>query len=222
MYIIYMLKFFVFSLLINTVVNAKKPQWKKVKSDSEIYIYELKKENYDLKHFKAQTIINQDIDTLLAVLQDTEACSIWVFNCIKSEMVNMIDVRQRIYHTVIHSPLWFKDRDFYLQSNASYDPNQRLINISLESKPNFSNKIKGFVRVDEVEMRWVLKYLDKNMTLVTYQVYIEPKLPIKVINNKFILKSVFKTMQGLTKIVDDPKYHQVKYTESELEMLIDD
>jgi len=55
--------------------------------------------------------------------------------------------------------------------------------------------------------------------LVTYQVYINPKLPIKSFNHMIIKMSIYQTMLGLEKIVEKPIYADTKYSKSELEML---
>ncbi len=209
-------------LLCCAVVAIAAPGWELVKDKNEIYIYSMQKPNHKLKHYKAETRIQKDADTILAALQDTEACDEWVYNCISNHMVDMTDVSNRIYHTIIHSPLWFKDRDFYLQSHVVYEPKEKLFTISLVSKPQHTKETKDTVRITQIEMIWSLKYVSDTMTSVTYQVYIEPKLPIKTINHAMIQKSVFQTMLGLTKIVDKPIYATTKYSKSELEMLTED
>jgi hypothetical protein len=196
--------------------------WKQVKIKDDIIIYSLQKPNYKLKHYKAETLIKKDSDTILAALQDTEACSEWVYNCISNNMVDMSDVRKRIYHTIIHSPLWFKDRDFYLQSHVTYEPEEKLFTISFVSIPEHSKASNDQVRISQVEMIWSLKHISDDMTSVTYQVYIDPKLPIKTINHAMIKKSIYQTMLGLIKLVEKPIYATTKYSESELEMLTED
>lgn len=204
------------------VVLHAETAWKLVKNKDGIQIYSQQKPSYKLKHYKAQTRINKDTDTLLAALQDTEACSEWVYKCISNNMVAMTDVRKRIYHTTIHSPLWFKDRDFYLQSHVVYDPAEQLFTIILKSKPEYAKATKDQVRITQVEMIWRLKYLADDITSVTYEVYIDPKLPIKTINHAMIRKSVWQTMRGLIKLVEKPIYATTKYSKSELEMLTED
>jgi pyruvate formate-lyase activating enzyme-like uncharacterized protein len=203
------------------VVNAEN-NWQLVKEKNNIYIYSLQKAHYKLHHYKAQTSINKDADTILAALQDTEACSQWVYNCISNDMVDMTDVRKRIYRTVIHSPLWFKDRDFYLQSSVIYDQDEKEFTINFVSKPDYAKESNDMVRIKQVEMTWRLKYLANDKTLVTYQVYINPKLPIKTINHMMIKKSVFQTLLGLKKVVENPIYSEIKYSKFDLEMLSED
>ena len=47
------------------------------------------------------------------------------------EMVEKIDERHRIYHTEIAAPLWFKNRDFYIQSYVKYIPNLKREELNL-------------------------------------------------------------------------------------------
>lgn len=209
-------------LLCSVVLLHAASDWKLVKDKSDVQIYSQQKPGYKLKQFKAETQIKTDADTILAVLQDTQACAEWVYNCISNDMVAMSNVSKRIYHTTIHSPLWFKDRDFYLQSQVVYDPVDKMFTITLDSKPAYAKAVKGKVRVIQVAMVWRLQYIAADETAVSYQVYIDPKLPIKAINHAMIQKSVFQTMLGLTKQVKNPIYATTKYSESELEMLTED
>ena len=217
-----MIKLLLILLIPFSLAFSSELEWRLVKDKSPLYIYEVKKQEYRLKHFKAQSIIKKNLGTVLAALQDTQACPRWVYNCVSNEMLNMEDIRKRIYHTIIHSPLWFKDRDFFLQSYVKYNPVEKLLVISFESIPNYAKVSKERVRIEQIEMQWSLKKLSNEMTLVTYHVYIDPRLPIKSLNNKMIVKSIFQTMVGLTNIVENSKYSKNKYSESELELLTED
>jgi hypothetical protein len=213
----------IFILLItHFCLNCSAEKWNLIKDKNEIYMFELSKPNYQLNQYKIETIIKKDMATVLAALQDTSNCQQWVYNCISNKMVKMIDVRKRIYHTIVHSPLWFKDRDFFIESHVIYEPNEKKLIIDFDSKPEYAEESIDKVRITDVDIKWVLKYLSADMTLVTYQIYIDPKLPIKAINQKMIQKSVYETIIGLTKIVENPVYAQIKYSEYELEKLSDD
>ncbi|MCX7552270.1 START domain-containing protein [Marinicella sp. S1101] len=195
--------------------------WQLVKDKDQIQIFATQKTGHKLKHHKAETEINKDVDTILAALQDTAACPEWVYQCITNKMVEMIDVKQRIYHTSIDSPLWFKSRDFYLQSDVSFDPKTRSFVIVLVSIPNHAGFQENHVRLTDVSMIWRLHPIGESLTAVSYEVYIDPELPIKSINHQMIKRSIFKTIEGLRHLVEKPIYAQTKYTASELEMLVE-
>ncbi|KAA3637989.1 MAG: hypothetical protein DWP95_13565 [Proteobacteria bacterium] len=200
-------------------LSAAAADWVLIKDKNDIRVYSQQKADFPLKHFKGETRINRSADNLLSALQDTKTCPEWVHNCLSNQMVDMINIRTRIYHTVIDSPLWLKSRDFYLQSRIVYDPKERTFTIKFESKPNYGKEMDGMTRITDVEMMWRLQAVSKDATAVSYHVYIDPKLPFKSINHALIKKSVFKTLQGLKELVKDPKYGETKYSKAELEML---
>ena len=173
----------------------------------------------DLKRFKAQTRIDDPAATILAALQDTKVCNDWVHNCVSNKMVEMIDVKTRIYHTTINAPLWFKHRDFYQQAHVVYEPKERVFTISFQSRPDYAPQSDQAVRIHDIEMTWTLEAVTKNETEVTYEVYIDPRLPFKSINHAMIKRSVFKTLQSLADIVQKPVYGETTYSEAELDML---
>jgi|GEM_PF-3372955 len=200
------------------VANASQ-DWELIKDKESVQVYSTQQPGYELEHFKGQTQLPQKADTILAALQDTKACPEWVYNCISNAMVDMVDVRTRIYHTTIDAPLWFKDRDFYLQSHIVYEPTIQSFIIRFESKPDYQPENNNRRRITDVEMMWILEEISDKKTSVTYQVYIDPKLPFKSINHAMIKKSVFETLQGLSKIVQKSKYAKIKYSKADREML---
>ncbi len=205
MYINHMIRILSFLLLWTTLgANAESP-WQLIKEKGGTQIYATQKLNYKLKHHKAITRINKNLDTVLAALQDTDACADWVYQCISNRMVSMMDVSQRVYHTTIDTPLWFKNRDFYLESDVVYDSANKQFIISLTSRPDYAAIDKDAVRVAEVAMVWELKSIEEDLTEVIYEVYIDPKLPIKSINHQMIRRSTFRTIQGLKKLVKKPQ-----------------
>lgn len=193
--------------------------WSLVQDKQGVRIYSQQNPNQDLKRFKGQTRIDYPADTILAALQDTQACPEWVHRCVSNRLVDMLDIRTRVYHTTINAPLWFKDRDFYQQAHVVYEPAKQQFTITFESRPDYTPESDHAVRIHDIEMKWTLKTLGNNQTLVTYEIYIDPKLPFKSINHAMIKKSVFKTMQGLKSIVNNPKYGETRYSDAELEML---
>lgn len=70
----FMHKFMMLLLLNFTVAVQAESVWQLVKKDAGIAVYTSQKPNFPLKHFKAETSVNKDVSTILAALQDAEAC----------------------------------------------------------------------------------------------------------------------------------------------------
>lgn len=216
-----MMRLIILLLCFSTWAVHAENDWKLVKEKNNINIYSQQKPTHKLKHYKTITTINKNVETILAALQDTDACSEWVDQCISNKMVSMTDFSKRIYHTILDSPLWFKDREFYLQSQVDYRPQEKLFTIKLTSVPDYAAADKKKVRLKNVQMVWFLKSIGKESTEVTYQVYLDPQLPIKAINHQVIKRSIFQNMQGLKKLVKKSIYAKEKFSQSELDMLMD-
>lgn len=195
--------------------------WSLLQDKDGIQVFSRQEAERDLKRFKAKTRIDYPADTILAAMQDTKACPQWVHNCVSNRLVDMIDVKTRIYHTTIDAPLWFKHRDFYQQAHVVYEPNKQIFTLSFESRPDYAPQSDQAVRISEVNMTWTLQVIGKEKTKVTYEVYIDPQLPFKSINHAMIKKSIVKTLQGLAEIVQNPEYGETTYSEAELQMLVE-
>jgi len=193
--------------------------WQLKKNAKDIQVYQKKQDGFKLKHHKAVTLIPGTAGVILAVLQDAEACPEWVFKCKSSQMLGATNMRTRIHYTNINAPLLFKDRDMYLRSNSAYYSQTKTVVIELDAVPDYDGEHKNRVRIRQVNMIWTLKAVDNKLTEVTYEVYLDPLIPVNALVNKFIFNSVFHTMHGLTKMVKQQKYHQQAYTQSELEFI---
>lgn len=196
--------------------------WKLIKNKHNIEIFTLQKPGYKLKHYQAKTTVDRDMGTILAVLQDTELCQQWVYQCVSNKMIEMIDIRKRIYHTIINAPLWFKDREFFVKSSVKYDKQKKALEISFDSQPHYQNETTNKILINQINMIWRLTFLDKDKTAITYQIYIDPELPIKTINNMIIKKSIFHTLSRLKEIINNSEYSKYQYTITDFEMLADD
>jgi len=188
------------------ICQAQESQWQLKKNKDNIKVYQKQLDGFKLKHHKAITVIDVKPQVVLAVLQDSDACPQWVHDCKVNQMVEMIDLTHRIFYTNIAAPLFLKDRDMYLKSDIDFSFDENKYVIKLNSLPTYGETHKNRVRVIDVQMVWTIKTLSQDQTEVTYQVYIDPKTPIKTFVNRAILDSVLKTMQGLRDITKLKKY----------------
>ena len=202
--------------LFSSAIFADNPDWKLVKNQDGVQVFHMKKEGFKLKHHKATTTINTNVSSLLAVFRDTQACPSWVYNCISNQLIGKINDSELIFYTIIDSPLFFKNRDMYLRSHFTYHTNNQNIVILLKPHTAGVSPNKENVRITEISMIWTLVPITENETRITYEIYLDPVMPLKKIVNKFILDSVFHTLKNLSLIVKQPRYQNLTQTSMEL------
>lgn len=190
----------------STTLWADSPEWKLVKNKDSIKVFQMQKEGFRLKHHKATTTINTNQSSLLAVFRDAQSCPDWIYNCVSNKLIKQINDQERIYYTIIDSPLMFKDRDMYLHSLLSYKPTSQHIVINLKPQAKDIVEYKDRVRIKNISMIWTLIPIHENETKVIYEIYLDPLIPFKKIVNKIVLDSVFYTLKNLSAIVKNDKY----------------
>lgn len=166
---------------------------------------------------KGSMVLDAEPDALLAVLADAPACPRWVYSCKKGELVETINPAERITYTVLDSPFMLEDRDIYMHSRSRYQRKTKTVTVTLTGREKYAPEQKGRVRVLDLQGSWIFQQLNSGKIQVTYQIYSNPqvKLGVSVVNDHMI-KSVWGTLQGLRKLVEQPKYRDKKFTEAEI------
>jgi hypothetical protein len=163
-----------------------------------------------MDYFAARStcVVTANIEVVGRVLRDIESYPEWMFDCSDTKMLKVVDREKDVY------VFWFRqhisllsDRDMVLKSEVPvHDENRRVIE-AFSSGDSVYDSGKGYVRMPSFNSEWVLEKIDERQTRVTFM--IDPdlggSLPLGIANST-IKKTPFKSIQGLKKMVDLPKY----------------
>ncbi len=206
-YLIFLILAFICSIMSTRSVNA---QWELAKDKDGIKVFLRTIPGSKIKEFKGITKINSSLDSILAVLYDTEACPKWIHNCKDPLKLSEISFYEGYVYQVIDFPFPVKDRDLVLHSVMTQDANTKEVTIKLTAVADYVSETRN-VRIKKSDGFYLLKPLPDGYIEVTWQHHTEPAGNIpKWIVNSLLVDTPFKTLNNLREIVKKEKYQRAR------------
>jgi len=192
------------------LTRSEKIDWELVKDEDGIKVYTRSIEDSKIKEFKGVTNIKSSIDSLLAVLNDTEASHKWVHNCKDPLKLSQISFSEGYIYQVINFPFPAQDRDIILHSKIDQDPDTKEVTVNLKSVPDYISETNK-VRITKSTGSYNLKPVSNDTIEVTWNHHTEPSGSIpKWLVNSLLIDTPFETLRNLRKIVQEEKYQKAR------------
>lgn len=203
-------------LILGVPAYADSPWVLKKDADS----IQVQQQNGDKAFTKGVMTVDATPEALIAVLRDAPACPRWVFGCKQGELMETVNPAERINYTVLSSPFPLEDRDIYMHSLTRYQRKTNTLSVILTGREKYAPEQQGRTRVLDLRGSWVFQQLDDGKVRVTYQIYSNPQVALGgSVVSEHMVKSVFGTLQGLRKLVKEPKYRDKRFTEAEIKAI---
>ncbi|OED74348.1 hypothetical protein A143_14725 [Vibrio splendidus ZS-139] len=183
-------------------------EWKLVRDKKGIEVYNRKIEGNDFKEFRAETDIQANLTSIIALFTDTSVGTQWVENIDEMEEIEHFNEAHTVTKTYTKAPWPVSDREDIVENFIEQDPDTLIVIINQHGRPNYRpNEDKSVVRVAHLESRWVLTPLDNNTTHISYQVLSDPggSIPSWLIN-MVAVSQPYKTLRGLSEMLDSHAY----------------
>jgi hypothetical protein len=206
-YLILILVMFLCSIVAN---GSAMERWELAKEEDGIKVFLKAVAGSKIKEFKAVTRINSSLDSILAVLYDTDACPKWLHNCKEATRLSDIGFYEAYIYQVINFPFPVKDRDLILHTVMTQEPESKDVTIKLDSAPDYIPPTKN-VRIKKSTGYYFLKPLPDGTVEVTWQHYTDPGggVPKWIVNSQLV-DTPLKSLENLKKIVHEQKYQKAK------------
>ncbi|MGF1683856.1 START domain-containing protein [Photobacterium minamisatsumaniensis] len=181
--------------------------WKNVRDRNDIQVYNRSIEGSDFKEFMAQTTVNADLSTIIAVFEDTKAGIDWVENVDEMHTEKVISESETITVTLSKAPWPVADRDAVVLNKTTQNPDSLAVTLKQKGIPDYLPLKEGVVRVKSLTSRWVFTPVSDTVTHVHYQVLTDPggKLPAWLINLVSVSQP-YNSLLGLKEMVKQEKY----------------
>jgi START domain-containing protein len=179
---------------------------KPVKSGHGVKVYVKNIEGSKVKAFKGVTVVNAKIEVIGALLRDIPAGTKWMADVETAKMLKDNGNDSFLIYTVINPPVVSR-RDLVTLSTTVKNLKKGVIVVNLKQIKGHLPKKSGIVRLPFFKGRFILKYLSRDKTLVTYEVQSDPggNIPGWVVN--MTSKDMpYKTLIGMKKMVKKQKY----------------
>lgn len=191
-------------------------EWNLEKDKDGIQVFTSAVAGSDYKAFRGETIINAELNQLMALLDDTEGFVHWMFNCKSPKLLYKASLLDRYQYLINDFPWPAADRELILRNEISQDPATRITRVKLSgvdvnalpaaAKAAMPTKTDA-VRVEEVVGFFELTPLSDSQTKVIFQLHLNPvgSLPSGLVN-AMIVDNPFETLKAMRKRVALPEY----------------
>lgn len=184
-------------------------EWRLEKDEDGIQVFTRIVDGSDYRAFRGETIINAELNQLMAVLDDTEGFVHWMFKCKSPKLLYKASLLDRYQYLINDFPWPAADRELILRNEISQDPISRITTVKLTGVDVDALPVKAkeampsntdAVRVEEIQGFFELSPLSDTQTKVVFQLHLNPvgSLPSGLVN-AMIVDNPFETLKALRK-----------------------
>lgn len=183
-------------------------EWKLRKDKDSIQVYSRKIEGSAYAAVKTTTVLeNVSLASLVALIEDAEACPVWADKCAESYVQQRISETEAYVYTHNSMPFPIKDRDVLAHVQWSQNPASLEVMMESVAVSGMLDEVRGRLRLTEATASWKFLPLDSNAVQITNEAHINPgsNLPGWV-TNMLLVDTPFETMKSFVAAVIEPKY----------------
>jgi len=194
-----------------TIEEPPANEWKLKKETNNIKIYYRKSTDSRVNEVKINTTVESTLSGLISVLRDVPNYSNWIYKCELAQPLGKSSNAEGLYYTELDFPWPLQNRDMIAHSQISQDKDTKVITIKVQGKPAYIKTKKDKVRIEVLELTWVLTPLPGGKINIDYQLLSDPggNLPAWLINMA-IDQGPTQTIMGLQKQVKNKKYQAMR------------
>ncbi|MCL2155190.1 MAG: START domain-containing protein [Leptospirales bacterium] len=206
------LALFILPLII--LPSIAETQWERVKSANAIEVFVRPVSGSAIKEFRAVTEVQGSISSVLALLDDTDSYTKWIYHCSEAKVLYNKNYYERITYNVTSAPWPVEDRDMAVKSVISQNKKTAVVTITLTGLPEYIPVKPKKVRMSKLNGYWMLEPLGNGRLRVTYRVHSEPggSVPDTLVNSSLV-DIPYNTLFNLKKMVNQSPYKDAKYDE---------
>ena len=187
---------------------ATENAWTRYQEKDGIQSYKRPVEGSKFWQFKGVTTVDAGIEVIGMVLRDIPAYDEWIDGCQHSELVDIPDENTIIAYYIQDTTWPVIHRDVVLQASIDIDweTPRFMVHTQAIEDPRIPPK-EHLVRIQQMTSSWVVEYLERTHTQVTYTFWGDPggTLLASLVNARS--KHVpYKMLQGLQRMVKEPRY----------------
>ncbi len=185
-------------------------QWKEKHHENGIQIYTSKVAGSKHKALRAVMTVKGKLNSLVALVQDNEACPKWADLCKESRIHEKVSDTENYIYSYNNLPFPVSDRDVLAHVIWQQNPISKKVSMtSIASKGRLA-KTKA-VRIENAVSNWHFTPQGDGNVLVESFAHIDPNGPTPAwLSNMLLVKSPIKTMQNMRRIIEQGDYADAK------------
>lgn len=183
--------------------------WETVKNKEGIVVKTRAVEGSGFNEFQGVTYMKTSLASLIALLDDTSAYTVWMPNCIEARVIKKKSQLENFIYTVRKAPWPVKNRDMVIHTITTRNKKDNSIFIRMTGAPGMVPETAENVRVDKLKGFW--KLTPKGETVeVIYQVHADlgGNVPEWLANSTSV-DQPYKVLGNIRNLVASEKYKSV-------------
>jgi len=185
-------------------------EWQLVKEEDGVSTYAREVEGSKYTAFKATTVIHNTMAAVGAVLRDVLNYPQWMAKVSETDIVKKHNANDMDVYVVMDFPWPTQDRDVVTQARTTIDPDtgDLIVNTTVLKDCGIPEK-DGRVRIQELEQKFILRFIEMEKTEVEFSVHMEAggNLPSMLVDAE-TQKVPSKSLINLQEVVQEDKYQQ--------------
>ena len=186
-------------------------EWHKKKDHKGIEVYSRKTASSDFRELKSVTYLKTSLNSIVALINDRESYSQWVYKCGEAKTIKKISDSEAIQYQTVIAPWPAENRDFVVNIKLSQNEKTKIVTLKATCNANYIPKAPCHVRITEFNACWTLIPLKDGTVQLTYQLLVNPGgyVPAWLVNMAAI-DGPYETMLHMKEWVFKDKYQKAK------------
>lgn len=195
-------------------------EWELQKDKDGIQVFTRAISGSDVKAFRGETIVNAELNSIMALLDDTAAFGNWMYQSKNPKLLHKVSLLDRYQYMVNDLPWPAADRALLMRNEITQDietrvTTVRLTGVSKDKLPAAARdalpKLGKAVLVTELTGFYELSPISGTHTRVVFQLHLNPegKLPASIVNSQLV-DNPYETLKAMRGQATQAKYQHFK------------
>ncbi len=187
---------------------AQTSDWELKRDLDGIQVFTRSVEGSPYKEVRSEALISGvTLNSLVALIEDAEACPNWADKCAESYLVQRVSPTESLVYTHNDMPFPVSDRDVVAKVAWQQDPQTLSVKMTSMAVPGTVDPMRGRVRLTNANAMWEFSPNPNGSITVVNQAHIDPGSSIPGwVTNMLLVDTPFETMKSYLAEVVKPKY----------------
>lgn len=199
-------------VLVSGRALADEKTWKLVSDRRGVQLYKDMTRGVKHRMFKAVTVIDAPIETIMDVLLDAGRYPEWMPGCMLSRVLSEKngdrDIRTHPLHLALNIPWPMRNRDFVTETKtfSNWDTGTFFVEFNTVDRPDIPSP-RGSFRMIRLYGKFEGEAISRYQTRMTYHLVFNPGGRVgSIMSNRFTGRIARNTMTGLARVSEKPEY----------------
>lgn len=192
--------------------HAAETDWEQKRDREGIQVFTRSVEGSPYDAVRTVTMLeNVRLSSLVALIEDAEACPDWADRCAESYVVETVSATESFVYTHNDMPFPVSDRDVVAHVKWEQDQQSLTVEMHSEAVSGKHEEVRGRLRLQQARAMWRFEPLPDNQVRIINEAHIDPGSALPGwVTNMLLVDTPFETMRAFVDEVRNPKYRNAE------------